>query len=536
MPHDENKSNLPAMTRKSKLFIAAGVLLVAGALGLYQLKGWARYEAQVNRLALDLGSPDALIQTQALSHLPADILAVPMLKDVLSEDFVFYYEQNEDRLSLSGSLRRIAYEHDMQWQDKLLAWVLDEPAQVAVWRDGKGALSHYLVAVSRNELARVVQSAVTLALKDSQLTKAVDLRVDGDDVPVLALRHGRDRTLLIASRGDRVVILSDPGMLLSDADKADPDSAAVLAKLLSGSKGDQDVLAHVFDLPAGNPTHRITLSASYLSFGYQRFFPALEAVRFDFADQHWSSAVRLQKGTRLAPEATARALPARPAACAWLPVTWPKATPDAKHPPLPAMADTVAACWYGQSELQMPLFAAEMAADGSTAGDEALTKLFEWSLKGQDNPPGEGHGDARLWQRRTDAVYGPRSEEEQPYYLPTLARAQRIVLFSPDDRLVGRALDTAGRRYPSVADSLGNGSGTTLAFFTPAALASLTRKAVFATLPRAEEPILYDAAQTHLVPRLKALEKYPPLRLQLPGKAADGGWQTIEWQVLDKEP
>ena len=525
------------MTRKSKILIATGIFLVAAAaLGFWQLKGWASYEEAVNRLAIDLAQPDALIQTQALSRLPRDMLAVPLLKDVLSEDFVFYYEQNEDRLSLSGSLRRLAYEHELQWQDKLLGWILDEPAQVAVWRDGKGALSHYLIAVSRNELAKVAQAAVTLALKDSQLTKAVDLKVGGDTVPVLALRYGRDRTLLVASRGDRVVLLSDPGMLLSDTNQADPDSAKVLSQLLSGSDAEQSVLSRTFQLPADRPVHRVAVSASYLSFGYQRFFPSLEALRFDFAADQWTSAVRLAKDARIAPDATARALPARPAACAWLPAAWPEPRPDVTRPPLPALATTVAACWYGQSDLHMPLFVAELSADANAASDQQLADLFAWMVKGSEVEPAEKAKDVTRWQRHVDAPYGPRSEDDQPYYLPTLARAKRMVVFSPDDRLVNQAMDTLERRYPSVADSLPSGTGTTLAVFTPTALSKLIRKAVFAVVPRADEPVLYDAAQTHLLPRLKALEQYPSFRLQLPAGATAGGWQPVEWQTLAAQP
>jgi uncharacterized protein YfaA (DUF2138 family) len=528
------------MTRRSRNLIIAGlaVALVA-TLGFYQLKGWARFEEQVNRLALDLGKPDGLIQTQALSRLPRDMLAVPMLKDVLSEDFVFYYEQNEDRLSLSGSLRRIAYEHDLQWQDKLLAWVLDEPAEIAVWRDGKGALAHYMIALSRNELAKALQGAATIALKDSQLTKALDIRVGGDDVPVLALRYGRDRTLLLASRGDRIVILSDPGMLLSAANKADPAAEAILVKLLSASATDQHFLDQTFDLPTTAPTHRIALSARYLSFGYQHFFPALDAVRFDFSDGQWTSAVRFAGKAGIASEATARALPARPAACAWLPMAWPdaQAAAAAARPALPRLAGTVAACWYGQSELHMPLFVAELATDADAASDKALADLFAWMVKGNDVEPESKRKDVAMWQRYTDAPYGPRSEDDQHYYLPTLARSKRIVVFSPDDRLVNQALDTLERRYPSVVDSLPAGErGTTLAVFTPTALASLTRKAVFATLSRAEEPTLHDAAQTHLLPRLKALEKYPAFRLQLPRGADATGWQSVDWQALPSQP
>ena len=39
------------------------------------------------------------------------------------------------------------------------------------------------------------------------------------------------------------------------------------------------------------------------------------------------------------------------------------------------------------------------------------------------------------------------------------------------------------------------------------------------------------AANEHLVPRLDALKKYPPLRMVLKQQPASGtSWQTLEWQ------
>jgi uncharacterized protein YfaA (DUF2138 family) len=185
----------------------------------------------------------------------------------------------------------------------------------------------------------------------------------------------------------------------------------------------------------------------------------------------------------------------------------------------------------------MPLFVAELAGDPDAGTDQALGKLFEWMVKGEAVTPEAKRKGVAIWQSHAAAPYGPRSEDDKSFYLPTLARAGRLVLFSPDDRLIDQALDTIERRFPSVVDALpADAAGTTLAVFTPAALASLSRKAVFAVLPRSEQPTLHDAAQTHLVPRLKALEKYPAYRLSLPKNASATGWQTVDWQALTAKP
>src|SRR5664279_5446982 len=102
------------MNKKSLGKIAAVVMLGAVALIAYATFGW-RTMAPVNSLKLDLSRPDALIRTQSLSSLPRDLLTIPLARDVLREDFLFYYEQTEDRLGLKGTLRRIAYEHELGW-------------------------------------------------------------------------------------------------------------------------------------------------------------------------------------------------------------------------------------------------------------------------------------------------------------------------------------------------------------------------------------------------------------------------------------
>ena len=178
------------------------LIVVALILGLVlqQRLAWSRFEGKVSRLALDLARPDALIVSTSLARLPRDILQTPMLREVLKEDFVFYYEHNEDRLSLVGSLRRLAYEHERRWQDRLIELALGAPAELALWRDAKGALRHYLLVMERGVLAKWVQEAATLVLKDSQLKLAAELTLEDDAVPVLALSYGRERGLLLGRK------------------------------------------------------------------------------------------------------------------------------------------------------------------------------------------------------------------------------------------------------------------------------------------------------------------------------------------------
>ena len=219
----------PAMNKTVFRRTLIGGGLVVAALLAYGAWGWTRM-GQVNSLGLNLAQPDALVVTSSLSTLPRDLLTVPLARDLLREDFLFYYEQSEDRLGLKGSLRRIAYEHDLAWGDQLLRMVLDQPAEVALWRDADGSLKHYAIAVSRSQLARLIEQAGKVALKDTQMTLAGELNVDGDTVNVFALEYAYHRTLLFAAHGQRMVILSHPGMLyggkegnITEVSSFDPD-------------------------------------------------------------------------------------------------------------------------------------------------------------------------------------------------------------------------------------------------------------------------------------------------------------------------
>jgi uncharacterized protein YfaA (DUF2138 family) len=62
------------------------------------------FHGLVSGLNLDLSRPDALIRTDSLSRLPPDLLKLPVARDVLTEDFVDYYERHENRLSLAGTI------------------------------------------------------------------------------------------------------------------------------------------------------------------------------------------------------------------------------------------------------------------------------------------------------------------------------------------------------------------------------------------------------------------------------------------------
>ncbi len=529
--------------KKTVAAIAAGLLVCGAGVAAYRLLGWGHL-GPVNSLHLDLSNPDALIVTRSLSALPRDLLSVPLARDVLREDFLFYYEQNEDRLGLKGSLRRIAYEHELNWGDQLIRMVLDEPAEVALWRDADGALKHFVIAVSRGTFTRLLEESGKIALKDSQLTVAGSVRVDGDKVPVYALAYANNRTLLFAARGTRMVILSHPGMLYGEGG-VDADSTAehTVAGLLAADPAKQQLLRRQFQLDGAAPQgHSVVVKADFLSFSYQPFFGALEALRFDFTKGGGWSTRALIDGAKLKPDAYDSAalwpvLPHDPAACFSLPVDWASTQPVLKNlsarskTPVTSLSELLsgpaAVCWYGNSRLYTPVFVATAKQGASVEG--LYDSLFEAAIGRAGAGPVQkksGKQGETVWQREVKTGIGGQR--------PSLGQSGRTVVFSADAALVERVLAVARKQGAAAADRLAD-PARTVGLIAPAALSDLLRKETFDVLPAAGEPVLRGAADTHLVPRLNALKKYPAYRMVLTTPPAAGArWQPIEWQAMEK--
>lgn len=522
--------------------ILIGVGVVAASVAGYGAWGWHRM-GDVNSLGLNLDQPDALIVTSSLSTLPRDLLTVPLAHDLLREDFLFYYEQTEDRLGLKGSLRRIAYEHDLAWGDQLLRMVLDQPAEVALWRDADGSLKHYAIAVSRSQLARLIAEAGKVALKDTQMTLAGELQVDGDKINVYALQYAYGRTLLFAAHGDRMIILSNPGMLYGGKDNKNGDHAAeaVVAGLLAKDKGKQQRFHAQFHLePKTASGHSIAVKADFLSFGYQPFFGALQALRFDFDKGHWQSRVLID-AARLKPggydsRALWQVLPYDPAACFSVPVDWAATTTLFKHfgaDQSPALSDMfqgpAAACWYGSSRLHTPVFVGSFApgkpADAATR-EAQLAAVFGSLIGGKGDVQKSSAAGVTRWQRNVTTAMGETT--------PTLAVAGDTLVFSADGALVDQVLAVKAKHAAAALDRLPDAAHV-VGLIAPSALAKLVQTEAFDTLPAKEEPVLRAAADEHLVPRLDAIKKYPPYRMVLKQLPKSGvAWQDLEWQAVAK--
>lgn len=514
---------------------------------------------------LGMSRPDGLLETRSLSQLPKDLLAVPFLKETLTEDFVFYYETHADRLGLIGSLRRIIYEHDLKLQDSLIEQLFDQPADVALWRGADGRLKDFLLVMDRGGLAKVLEPLAKVALDDSQLSKIADVKVGNDDVALYQLTYNASKALLFASHGDKLVVLSDPSKLYDpqsgQAEEPGSVSTAAIAALLNGDK----LFPEAFGLPPRAPEvkQRLSVNASVLAMGYQRFIPNFAGLRFDMDDKGWHSFLAMdelddQPGFDFKP--IWQAMPMGASACVALPLAAAQQKPllvklgaeeKVAQDLTEHMAGAAGLCWYADSRLYTPLLVAGLSDKDSARLDGDLGKLFG-SMVGAYEGKVDDHafpvvekqeGQSHQWQRQVSSNFGPYAakDAEDPeaitgkaFMRVSLARHGSTLLFSLDDKLVDKALGTLDKRFPPMADVVPKDLLMPV-YFGPDAMAQLMQQETLDSLPQDMEPVFYNAAQTYLIPKLRKLGGYGKYALTLPeGSEPDGHWQwlPLEWKAL----
>jgi uncharacterized protein YfaA (DUF2138 family) len=211
----------------------------------------------------------------------------------------------------------------------------------------------------------------------------------------------------------------------------------------------------------------------------------------------------------------------------------------------PALLDgvhaPVAVCWYASGGLYSPLFVARVDSRATT--DAMLGAVFGASIGNDigaaatagavdvtalEGKPDKGKsGAVRTWHRTVATDFGR--------FEVTMARQGDWLAFSPRAQLVDDALAVFGNRRPALADSLPQGRSMIELVTAPRTLSTLLEQATLGSLPQRSEPLLREAAQNQLTPRLKALQAFAPVALMLPQPLQDRerAWQPIEWQTLN---
>ncbi|MCF3993113.1 DUF2138 domain-containing protein, partial [Pseudomonas aeruginosa] len=152
-------------------------------------------------------------------------------------------------------------------------------------------------------------------------------------------------------------------------------------------------------------------------------------------------------------------------------------------------------------------------------------------------------GQTRRWTRQVSSNFGayPASQADNPdsisgraFFRIGMARHGQTLLFSLDDQLLGKALDTLDKRYPPLAEVLPK-DALVPAYLAPQPLSELLQRETLDSLPQDMEPVFRNAADTYLMPRLKTLAGKGSYALGLPaGSQANAPWQwlPLEWRSL----
>lgn len=514
-----------------------------------------------HRLAVDLLQPDLLLRSNRLADLPRDLVQAPLLGGILTDDLVHYYESHPGRLSLLGTLKRLAYEHDLSLPERLIAQALAAPGEVVMWRDDKGAPARFVLTLDQSLAARLALALGKIALPDPQLSLAATLP-SGTTVHALILSPRA--TWLFATRGARLLVASDPGLLLDRDGALDPAAAATFDQALADGPSPFGVALGLpsadRDQGSASPRHRIVASARYLSFGYQHFFPGLRALRIDRAVAgDWTldalatpdALAAWRGGTSL----WAR-LPRGQALCATVPVVPASGATVVSALAIPGgealLADLqplAALCWGHEGGLFSPLLAMRLTAGQPTRHDPALDTLFDRMVNGgevvgetvvgESSGPVAAPADGRAWQRRVAHDLGAERDAGQAGHTVSLVRAGDSLLASTDRRSLAPALAVAAHRYPAWGEVAGNGRVPVLVL-DGSALRRLLEAETFRVLRADRTPTFHRVARELLVPRLEAVGDLGQIVISLPLSAGgatrrggDSGRADARWIALD---
>jgi uncharacterized protein YfaA (DUF2138 family) len=375
----------PTAFLRHKGFLAVVVILLLGA----AVWGWYRWRLPIqfdNQAEINLGVPDVWLHSQNLALLPHDLLQVPVLKSVLTEDFLYFYQQDADWLSLQGALRRLSFEHNLNVSDTLLKDIASAPTDVYFWHDGSHALRYWAVSIERDQLLTLAQKLAQLKLvADKQMTEVGRVTVDGKKLPLFKVALSAQRSMAVVASGKRLVLFSDSAMLTRENGELDPNAAQLVASLLSSQANERKPLV------GGDQAPIITAQQPQTIWLSNRFYvPDVQALRFDFDGTHWSGQANVRHVA--ADPYIWTQIPAYAASCLSTSIDWTqvdaaltaaKAPVDdlIKNKTLESLSPTGAVCWYSEADddIAQPLFVA-LRTEHSTSKPQDMNALFDWGV------------------------------------------------------------------------------------------------------------------------------------------------------------
>jgi uncharacterized protein YfaA (DUF2138 family) len=515
-------------------------------------------------IKIDIAKPDALIITRSFSQLPSDLIKHSFIKDLIDKNIFNFYQNNASLLGLRGAIKRISFEQNTTVLDKLLKFAFNKPAEIAFWKGHNGQLEYFMLVFKNSGTLGLSEKLAWLAEKDDRLN-FIGRRLFGPNkFSTYELKYTGNRTVFISFSSDNIFVYSHQGIALPE--KNVQEGWIPKIQEIFGFKSEVGVFAPLFGVSDKSMKHSLIINTAYLSFGYQRFFPSIMAVRFDLKEDLLKTFVLTGKNENKDVANSSiiwKALPLNPSLCLALPIdpTEAKTGFNSFDPEIrnklfgvfDAIESSTAICWYPGSKFYTPLFIVK--SRGLESKIEDISYIFN-ELIGSLEAKVETNryhkpfpvefkdlAGGRIWTRNVSSPFGLLSNSGEninkmrfkKYLKVTLAYYKEYLIFSPDHELVRNSIEILEKRYPPISDSLPKSNTNKLLILNPKEFSELLKKSILEGLPSNKDAVFKEALSNNFFPIVNKFGNLANVGLGMPiiSEVETGRWQRLKWGNLN---
>lgn len=515
-------------------------------------------------IKIDIAKPDALIITKNFSQLPSDLIRHSFIKDLIDRNNFNFYQNNASLLGLRGAVKRISFEQNTTVLDKLLKFAFNKPAEIAFWKGHNGQLEYFMLVFKNSGTLGLSENLTWLAEEDDRLNYIGHRLFGLNKISTYELKYTGNRKVFISFSSDNIFVYSHQGITLPE--KKVQEGWKPKIQEIFGFKSGIGIFAPLFGVSDESMKHSLIINTTYLSFGYQRFFPSIMAVRFDIKKDLLKTFVLTGKNENKDVTDSSilwKALPLNPSLCIALPID-PTAAKNGFNSFAPEIRNklfgifdgiesSTAICWYPGSKFYTPLFIVKSRGlenkitDISYIFNELIGSLEAKVETNRYNKPfpvefkdlAAGH----IWTRNISSPFGLLSNSGESrdkmrfkkYLKVTLAYYKEYLIFSPDHELVLNSIEILEKRYPPISDSLPKSNLNKLLIFNPKEFTELLKKTMLESLPSNKDAVFREALSNNFFPTVKMFGDLPDVGLGMPivSDVEIGRWQRLKWENLN---
>jgi uncharacterized protein YfaA (DUF2138 family) len=537
-------------------------------------------------------NPDIVILTKNLSDLPSDLVNNSFLGKVITKETMFYYEDDPQYLGILGTLRRLSYEHNVEFKDNVLKYILSMPAEIALWKGTDGKIKDFLFVSDEKNLNKNI---LGFYLKLKQIRSDSKIRTfsyNGHEGYYLKVRN---QNLAIWNNDNKLYITNLHPKYFPD--KNEKKLEEIIKKTVVSDNG-KGFYKRLFNVELKNK-HSVILDSEFLSFGYNYFIPSLKAIRLDFENKKWGVQSLLEGDEKFKTASTSelwKAFPKTTAMCTGLPLKSERVSgivnkykeltlkrlEEAKNNPKEEQStetsenkegqdkvgskvakkekpldiekalfsereigdlvkNVVAACWYERSTIYTPLFITKVS--NTENKKEKIKFLFDKFIGGLEKKyeykeiKEQTQNGITVFTRVISSKYGVKESHEtteqglkfDKFFDAKLAYNNEYLIFSPDGDLVDLAISTLNKKNPSLHDELKISNKNISYLLSPYGLSQLLNKYMKEALPSGQESVFRAAIEGHLSSAFKKLANLKPFGVDMPKTSED---KTMKWEKL----